>query len=140
MKEQDGVGALLKQLHDEMERSANNDMRADDITVTQLGTLLILNGTPGNQLTLKELERELRVAQSTAAGIVSRLEQKEMVEGMSFSGDRRVKLVRLTEKGAACCQRMEMQMHQAEARLLSGLTQEEQEILMALLRKVRDSL
>ena len=57
MKEQDGVGALLKQLHDEMERSANNDMRADDITVTQLGTLLILNGTPGNQLTLKELER-----------------------------------------------------------------------------------
>ena len=80
------------------------------------------------------------MAQSTAAGIVSRLEQKEMVEGMSFSGDRRVKLVRLTEKGAACCQRMEMQMHQAEARLLSGLTQEEQEILMALLRKVRDSL
>lgn len=42
--------------------------------MAQCGALLILNEAPQKQMALKELEKQLRVAQSTAAGIVNRLE------------------------------------------------------------------
>lgn len=91
-------------------------------------------------MTLKDLERALHVAQSTAAGIVARLEQKGLVEGFGCSDDKRVKMVRITQQGIECCQQAEQDMEQAEKSLLSGLTITEQSIFLSLLKKVRDTL
>ena len=140
MKDQNSCGALLKQINDELEKNANNAMRAHDITMTQCGTLLILNRAPEGRMSLKELERQLRVAQSTAAGIVARLEQKGMVEGLGSPEDRRVKMVRITPAGRECCRYAERDMEETERRLLSGLTETEQSIFLSLLKKVRDTL
>lgn len=82
MIDQNSCGALIKQIHDGLEKNANNAMHSHDITMVQCSALLILNGASEKQMTLKELERSLRVAQSTAAGIVTRLEQKGLVEGV----------------------------------------------------------
>ena len=82
----------------------------------------------------------MHVAQSTAAGIVARLEQKNLVEGFGSADDRRIKMVRITPLGEQCCQRAEQNMQQAEKALLSGLTQTEQDIFLSLLKKVRDTL
>ena len=92
------------------------------------------------QDTLKELEQLLHVAQSTAAGIISRLEQKGYVEGFGDAGDRRVKLVRITPAGRACVGAALHHRAEAEERLLSGLTEAERDIFYLLLKKVRDSL
>ncbi len=80
------------------------------------------------------------MAQSTAAGIVSRLEQKGFVECFGSAWDRRVKVVRLSEAGAQRCRVSERGMAEAEAHILSSLTEAEREIFTMLLRKVRDSL
>lgn len=140
MIDQNACGALIKQIHDELEKNANNAMRAHDITMAQCGALLILNGAPGKQMTLKELERMLHVAQSTAAGIVNRLEQKGLVEGFGSPDDKRIKMVRITSQGIECSKRAEQDMAQAEKQLLSGLTITEQGIFLTLLKKVRDTL
>lgn len=140
MINQDSCGALIKQIHDELEKNANNAMRVHDITMAQCSALLILNGAPEKQMTLKELERRLRVAQSTAAGIVARLEQKGRVEGFGSPDDKRIKMVRITQHGIECCQRAEQDMEQAENMLLSGLTKTEQGIFLSILKKVRDTL
>ena len=97
---QDSCGSLLKQINDALERQANNSLRVDDLTMAQMGVLLALDRTDSKQMTLKELERIIRVAQSTAAGIVSRLEQKGFVECFGSAEDRRIKVVRLSESGA----------------------------------------
>lgn len=140
MKDQNSCGALLKQINDELEKNANNAMRAHGLTMTQCGTLLILDQAPEGQMTLKELERQLRVAQSTAAGIVARLEQKGLVEGMGSPEDRRIKMVRITAAGRQCCRYAERDMEETERLLLSGLTETEQSIFLSLLKKVRDTL
>lgn len=140
MTDQNSCGALLKQINDKLEKDANNAMRAHDITMTQCGTLLILNRAPEGRMSLKELERQLRVAQSTAAGIVARLEQKGMVEGLGSPEDRRVKMVRITSAGRECCRFAQRDMEETEQRLLSGLTETEQSIFLSLLKKVRDTL
>ena len=138
--EQNSCGALLKQIHDAMERRANYAMREQDLTMAQTGALLILNGRAEKEASLKELERELHVAQSTAAGIVSRLEKKGFVISFSDAVDKRVKIVRITEQGELCCQNAYRDMLQAENQLLSGLTETERVIFCTLLKKVRDTL
>ena len=115
-------------------------MRPQGMTMAQYGVLLALNRAEDGTLPLKELEQLLRVAQSTAAGIVARLEQKGFVEGFGDPADRRVKLVRITAAGEACCRQAERNMEQTETNLLSGLTETERSIFLTLLKKVRDTL
>ena len=131
---------LIKQIHDEMEKRANNSLRSQDLTMAQVGVLMELYRASGKQLPLKELEHRLHVAQSTAAGIVVRLEQKRFVESFGSPGDRRIKMVKITADGEACCRGAEQQMKNAEEELLAGLTETERSIFLSLLQKVCDTL
>jgi len=140
MDRQNSCGGLIKQIHDALERNANNAMRPMGMTMAQFGVLLALDCEEDGTLPLKALEQSLRVAQSTAAGIVARLEQKGLVESFGDPSDRRVKLVRVTAAGEACCRQAEKNMAQTESELLSGLTEAERGILLVLLQKVRDTL
>lgn len=140
MINQNTCGSLIKQIHDELEKNANNAMRPRDVTMAQCSALMALRDAPGQQMTLKELERLLHVAQSTAAGIVARMEQKGMVESLGSSEDRRIKIVRLTPEGVERCKEAEQDMEEADRKILSGLTETEQSIFLSLLKKVRDTL
>lgn len=133
-------GQLFKQIGDELRKEANNKMRAQDMTMAQTGALLELYHAPQKQLSMKQLEKKLHVAQSTAAGIISRLEQKGLAEGCGDAFDKRIKLVRITKEGIERVLETERDMEQAEEMLLAGLTETEREILYALLKKVRDTL
>lgn len=133
-------GALLKQINDELRKNSNNELRSQGLTATQAGTLLELYYALERQLPMKELEERLHVAQSTVVGIVSRLEQKKLVESFGDPNDKRIKLVRITQAGIENVLKANQDMMQVEQRLLSGLTEAEQSILYTLLTKVRDTL
>ncbi len=129
-------GALIKQIHDEIEKKANALLRQQDLTLSQMNVLMELEAAPARQLSLKELESLLHVAQSTAAGIVVRLEQKGFVESVTDENDRRVKKVSITPSGLACCRNASSDVTDMEERLLSGLTESEQTLFRELLEKV----
>ena len=140
MEQRYSCGALVKQIHDALEKDANNMMRPKGLTMAQFSVLMILRDAEGLQAPLKELERALHVAQSTAAGIVSRLEQKRYVTCYTSQEDRRIKMVRLTPEGLECCRQADQGMAEAESKIFSGMTQAEQDIFYVLLKKVRDTL
>ena len=133
-------GLLIKQINDELLKNANNALRSQNITLAQLEVLNQLSQAPEGQHSLKELEQILHVAQSTAAGIVARLEQKGLVEGLGDAEDRRVKRVQITPAGVECVRTALHHRAEAEERLLSGLTETERDIFYTLLKKVRESL
>lgn len=139
MSEENRTVMLIKQIHTELEKNANNYLREDGITLSQVSVLMELDRAEQNQMELKQIERSLHVAQSTAAGIVHRLEQKRLVEGFGSDEDRRIKMIRITQKGRTCCENARVNMQRAETNLTAALTDTEQEILMTLLQKVRDS-
>lgn len=140
MNERPDCGGLIKQISDEMRKKANNAIRSYNITLAQLGALIELERAPDGQRSLKELEKLLHVAQSTAAGIIARLEQKGFVQGFEATDDRRVKLVRITPDGQACVHNSLQKRNVAEEELLGGLTEAEQKQFYILLKKVRDSM
>ena len=82
---------MIKQLHDNIEKNANNALKKYDLTMMQLGALMRLNKDGGGECTLKEFEKLLHLAQSTTAGIVKRLEQKKFVECFGDPFDKRIK-------------------------------------------------
>lgn len=140
MHNQDTCGAILKQLHDELEKNANNALRPQGITMAQVGVLLLLKDAPQTERSLKDIEQLLHVAQSTAAGIVARLEQKGMLESFGNPQDKRIKMVKLTPAGNECCLQAQQHMKETEKLLLSDLTETERGIFHSLLIKVRNSL
>lgn len=137
--EEGACAVLIKQIHSELEKNANNSLRQDDLTLSQVTVLMELDRAEGNQMELKQLERALHVAQSTAAGIVRRLEQKGFVEGFGSPEDKRIKMIRITPLGRDCCRKSEANMRKTEDSLTATLTDTERAILVSLLQKVRSS-
>lgn len=136
----DSCGFLIKQINDALAKQSNNTLRSQDLTLAQLTVLIWLNELPDKTAPLKELERALGVAQSTAAGIVSRLEQKEFVEGFGDPSDKRIKMLRIMPKGEQCYGEARLSMDETEGKLLAGLDEEEKTTLARLLQKVKSNL
>ena len=133
-------GAYIKHISDVLQRNCNNALQTKGLTMSQLTVLHLLQNAPCCALPLKELEKELRVAQSTAAGIITRMEEKGLVQGYGHAEDKRIKMIRITEAGRACFADAQGHSLESEAQLLSALTEEEKCLLNTLLKKVSESL
>jgi len=140
MDNKDSCGLLIKQIHTTLEKNANNTLRADGLTSAQVAVMMTLRGHRDQSMTLKELERELMLAQSTIAGTVARLAAKGLVSYSDSPEDKRIKWAHLTEAGAECCRKATERMDAAEEGLLSGLTDTEREIFISLLKKVSKAI
>lgn len=132
-------GTLLKQLHDIMEKNANNVLREQNLTISQSGVLVLLDEKEGKTASFKELEKEFGVSQPTMAGILNRLVQKDLVEVLTDSEDKRIRKAHLTQKGADKCKEGYKHMNSAEEQLLKSLTDDEKMEFNRLLLKVRKS-
>ena len=130
----------IKQIHDYVEKRANNEFRKYDLTLAQITVLMILSTSSEGRLSLKEIEHELGVAQSTTVGIVDRLEQKGFVRKLESPEDKRVKFVQITPEGLAPCSSTMVDMEAGMELLLRGLTKEERTLLDQLLQKVCKNL
>lgn len=138
MKSENSCGLLLRQINNSLEKRANNDLRARDLTLAQVSALLSIQKTKEKQVTFKELEKILHLAQSTTAGIISRLEQKKLVEIHGDVSDKRIKYVCITPLGEQCCEEAEDSMEKTEEILLSPLTDTERSLFYNLLQKVNE--
>lgn len=130
---------LLKQIHDIMEKNANNVLREQELTISQSEVLVLLDEKEGKTASFKELEKDFGVSQPSMVGILNRLVQKDFVEVLTDSEDKRIKKAHLTQKGADKCKEGYKHMNLAEEQLLKSLTDDEKKEFNRLLLKVRKS-
>ncbi len=133
-------GMLIKQISDHIAKDANNALRGDDLTLSQLRCLEYLYGCRQEQVPLKQLESHFRIAQPTVAGIVSRLGKKGLVQTQASPVNQRAKTVCLTPAGEALFQKVEQHRLQMEQVLLSSLSPQEQAQFETLLQKVYNGI
>lgn len=109
------------------------------VTPAQAHALLYLH-FHGGQAPQVELTEFLRVKPPTANGILSRMEEKELICRTVSPADARCRIVALTEKG----QERQEEIHQcfldAERMMAEGFTEEETQRLKSLLRRVIQNL
>lgn len=70
------TGLLIKHIHDSLEKKANNELRDKDLTLLQVSILIKLKHAVNREMTMKEIEHRFHIAQSTTAGIVSRMKKE----------------------------------------------------------------
>lgn len=129
-------GELIKHIHCAMQKNANNELRAEDLTFAQVHLLFTLERQPDQCCLMKELERKMGVAQSTVAGLVKRCAEKGHVVCCEDAEDRRAKYVHITEKGLKVCADTVEKIRRSDRRMVSLLTPEEADTLVSLLNKV----
>jgi DNA-binding MarR family transcriptional regulator len=139
MRCEKSCGFLIKQIHDAICKRVNNELRANNLTLTQVRVLMELWEEGGNSIALKELERRFRVAQSTVVGIVQRLEVKGFVEGFTAPEDNRVKLVKLTQKGKKFREKHVRAINEMEKQLIACLSEDERRDFLRMLCVVNEN-
>ena len=135
-----GYGWFIKRIDNALEKEANSNLQTLNLTMQQNRALILLAHAEGYTLSLKALEERFGAAQSTVAGLVSRLEKKGLVEALSDPGDRRIKLVRLTDEGLHLHSISRQMVVDSEEHLTSLLSPEEKETLLTCLRKVYEAV
>ena len=140
MENQSPCSILLKQIHDVQEKNINNTLRNLDLTFSQINVLRALVHSTDKQMSLKELEKILHVAQSTTARIVTKMEGKGLIDSFSDVSDKRIKYIRLTQYGEQYSNNAKRKLEEEETRLLSSLTETEKIVFVSLLQKIAGNL
>lgn len=136
----DRIMPAIKLLSEVIEKKVNSELKAHDITLAQLRILGLLNTNGKDEISLKELERFFHTAQATIAGIVSRLEDKELITSFYSTDDKRIKKIRLTQKGRELIDRTQCKILDTEKTLTSNFTDAERKELVRLLYKMYDAI
>ena len=135
-----GYGWFIKRIDNALEKEANQNLQALNLTMQQNRVLILLAHAEEHTLSLKALVERFCAAQSTVAGLVSRLEKKGLIEAVSSPADRRIKLVRLTEEGARVHAQSRQDVVNSESRLTANLSPEEREVFLSCLKKVYEAV
>ena len=85
----------------------------------------------------KERAEELGIRRASLSELISKLEQKELVEKRPSPEDRRSVRVSLTGKGKVTAKRCRAGQKHFHSRIFEPLTEEEKEILYCLLSKIK---
>jgi MarR family 2-MHQ and catechol resistance regulon transcriptional repressor len=85
---------------------------------------------------MRELAEHLRLAVNSVTTLVDNLEKKQIVRRQRSTEDRRVVRVELTDEGRAAYHGALREKMQFLRNMLAALTEEEQEILIVLFRKI----
>lgn len=136
MNEINTCGMLMRQIHNALEKRVNNQLKAKGLTLSQMSALIEILNTPARKLTFKELEKCLSLAQSTTAGLISRLEQKKLVSVSGDTNDKRIKYVEITSLGEQFCNEAKQEMELTEKMLMKNLSAAERKSLLSLLEEV----
>ena len=131
-------GLLIQQIHNILEKNANNQLRENGLTLSQMKVLMTLVDSPEKRLSFKELERQLALAQSTT--LISRLEQKGLVSVTGDKEDKRIKYVEMSALGIDYCNHAEISMEEMERKLVSSLSEAERVEFLSMLKKVNQTL
>ncbi len=124
------TAALLIHVTERTRRAFEDVAARFELTSAQARALLAL----GSAAPMRALAEHLRCDASNVTGIADRLEARGLVTRAAHEGDRRVKLLALTDEGARLRSSLESAVLDASP-VMVGLDAEERQALRALLAK-----
>ena len=109
------------------------------VTLPRFDMMAALHDAPQG-MSMGEVSRRLMVSNGNITGIAERLEREGLISRRPMPGDRRSQVVRLTGAGRAAFEAMAVEHETWIATMLSGLSEEEVDMLHDLLGKAKRSV
>ncbi|WP_198174339.1 MarR family winged helix-turn-helix transcriptional regulator [Mesorhizobium xinjiangense] len=132
------IGRHLRITHNAVFRLAEQRLHELGITPQQFALLVLVERNPGSRQSLIAKARGLD--KSTLVPMIDRLEREGLLERRPMAGDRRIKTIWLTEKGADLLQQAIPAIAATDESLGASLTAEERTELVRLLKKLRQDV
>lgn len=129
------VGFLLAKAYQRACALYKEQFDAYDLTPQQYGLLRFLWEEDG--ITQVELSTRSQIDRTTIGGLIDRLEQSGLLQRQPHRSDRRAYRICLTDAGRRLQQELIPLGEELQRRILSPLTDEEVETLVAILQKLR---
>lgn len=134
------TGYRLKRINDLLHKRANNMLEKYGVTFSQHHVLLYVNCKEDKTCKLKEIEKFFNVSQATMAGLVKRLEEKNLLNCFYKENDKRIKYVSLSEKGQEMCNLTDAYVKDLEKKILDLYSEEEMNQFVDYLDRLYDFL
>jgi MarR family transcriptional regulator, lower aerobic nicotinate degradation pathway regulator len=108
------------------------ETEAHGVTPVQYAGLQAVGKAPG--IDQRTLARSIGLDTSTIAGVIDRLEARGLMQRSASPGDKRVRLLSLTDEGKALLDAIEPAMLRAQERILEPLPERQRAEFMRMLR------
>lgn len=96
-----------------------------DLSLPQFNVLMVLGATPGGELPIFELNAQLVSSAPNMSWISNRMEERGLVQKRRDDDDRRVVLIKLTERGWKALANAAPFVFEAEKRMVSSFSRSE---------------
>lgn len=123
------VGQRIKEVHIKL----NPLILKSEITITQWWALFCIDQRKST--TLKEFSNDLKIAQSTASGLINRLVKLNLVDRVIPSEDRRKTFISLTSKGKKMLDTHTEESKIIYKKLVEKLSANEQKIFLSIMQR-----
>ena len=133
-KRDNAIGYLVTLAQKLLHRGLGDGLQQHGVSVAQWAVLVVLWETDG--LAQKELSERVAVETATLSRTIDRMERDGLVARVRSDADRRQIHVHLTEHGAGLWRELVPVAEANQDRALSGISDEEEEILRGLLKRV----
>lgn len=139
-KPENDPGFIIKQIDTAMKQKFDAKFSKYDLTAQQSRVLLFLVHQKGHRASQREIEKFLQVTHPTVAGVVCRLEEKGFVTTSAGEEDRRLTIVELSDQSLRLFAGMEKSRLDMERQMFKGISSEEKEELLRLLKTILKNL
>lgn len=143
MHNQDSIGRELKILTNKMNRRADAliaDELKQNTTEMQGRVIGFLHHNQHRDIFQKDVEAEFSITRATASKMLTLMEHNGLIVRSAVSGDARLKKLNLTERAQVYVQMIWRGMMDFEQLLTQGLTEEEKQTLLRLLRRMEQNV
>ena len=130
-------GFLINALSLNIKHQMDIRLKPYDLTVHQFG--ILLNIYKKGPLTQKEIAQQTSGDEPTTTRLMKRLEIKGYIKRLTDQGDKRKKLVSLSQAGIALLQKILPNAQAVNQQITNDLSEDEKRILLTLLNRVLKS-
>lgn len=130
---------LSNMLRRRVDHQHNHDF-GDEITRTQSWIMCYLYERHDKDVFQKDIEARFQIRRSTASGILSLMEKKELITRTAVDYDARLKKLSLTPRGISYCQGVKKSIAETEQQILRGFSAAESEQFFSMLNRIRTNL
>ena len=113
---------------------------ANEMTGTHAWILQYLYKNNDREVFQKDIEKEFNIRRSSATGLLKLMEKNGLIYREPVDYDARLKRIVMTQKAVSLHRSIDQEINKMEKKISEGMTEEEIDTLVRLLKKVRENL
>lgn len=134
------IGFLIRLIHCQSNKSFNKELEKLELTYSQAEILLFLNRLSLSEVNQIDIEKHLKLRNSTVSGLIRRMGEKGFIKTAPSLRDKRYKRIMLTEKGKQQYDVLTQGAEFAEKTMTSGMSEAEMRTFKDLLCKALENI